>query len=470
MSSDLIVGIVMVVFVVLLLLETPVAFALAGAGGLGLIMLGSFKLATDTVTTAAYSTLAHYTLAIFPLYILLGMFAVHGRLAERVYGIAARSLRFLPGGLGVATVAACAGFAAVSGSSVATAASIGRISVGEMRRNGYQAGFATGIVAIGGTLGILIPPSVAMVMYGIISGESIGQLLVAGIVPGVLSALAYMVFVVLVSRRYVSAPAASLTEAVADAAGAHAPARTPAPAGAPAMSGSAAETNREQGTWRGVRAILWLAVIFAAILMGMFSGLFTVIESAAVGAFVALVMLVVENAKDGISGLWKKFSEAAKETGAVSSMGFMLLAGATVFSTFLVMSRAPYRIAEAVGALPVPPILVVVVILLALIPLGMFLESMSILIIVVPLVHPIIMELGFDGVWFAVLFVMMLEVGMVTPPVGMNVFVVSAATRVPLTTAFTGVMPFLIPAFAMVALVILVPELALWLPSMVTGG
>ncbi|ALJ19276.1 TRAP transporter large permease [Microbacterium sp. No. 7] len=452
MSTELVVGIAIVLLLVLLAIEVPVPFALAGSGAAGLILLSSVQLAGTTLASAPWNAVGHYTLSIIPLYILLGMFAVHGKLAERVYGMGATALRFLPGGLGIATVAACTGFAAVSGSSLATAASLGKISIGEMRRVGYKASFASGIVAIGGTLGILIPPSVAMVMYGIVARESIGQLLAAGIVPGVLSAVAYAVYIFFVAGRNIVPPEKGLAEAVHAAAGreGEVPDRTRMPKG-------------------GVRALLWLAAIFAVILAGMFTGFVTVTESAAIGALVALVMLFFENVRDGIKRVWDLAREAARESASVSAMALMLLIGAGVFSTFLVQSRLPYKLAGWIGELSVPPIVVVIIILLILIPLGMFLDSLSVIIIVVPLVHPIVTELGFSGVWFAVLFVMLLEIGLVTPPVGMNTFVVAAAAKLPLGTVFKGVTPFLIPAFVMVALVLIFPDLALWLPSFSAG-
>ncbi|ALJ18399.1 TRAP transporter large permease [Microbacterium sp. No. 7] len=446
MSTDIIVLLVTGAFLVMLALEMPVALALAGSGGLGILLLGNWTQANAAMAGTPYSSIAAYSLAIIPLYVLLGMFAVHGRLAERVYAVGAVALRSLPGGLGIATVAACAGFSAVSGSSVATAATVGRISIEEMRRNGYPAAFATGIVAMGGTLGILIPPSVAMVLYGIMTGESISQLLVAGIIPGVMSAVAYAVFASLRARKLVQKPELSLEEALADAHGDAAP-RSRLPKGS-------------------FRAVLWLAAIFTAIMVGMFTGIFTVIESSAIGALIALLMLFFENFRSGIKAIWKLIVMSARETAATSTMTMILMVGATVFSTFLVLSRIPFKMSEFVADLDMPPMVIIILILLILIPLGMFLDELSVMIIVVPLVHPIVTDLGFSGVWFAVLFVILLQIGLVAPPVGMNCFVISSVAKVPLATVYRGVIPFMIPAFVVVVLIMVFPDIALWLPSL----
>lgn len=451
MSVDLITLIVFGIFFFLLVAETPVSFSLAVAGGVGIALLRDAELATSVLGSVPFNETHKYSLAIIPMYILLGMFALHGRLASRVYSAAAVLLRRLPGGLGIATVGACAGFAAVSGSSVATAASIGRISVHEMMRNGYKAPFAGGIVAIAGTLGILIPPSIAMVLYGVIARESIASLLIAGVVPGVLAALAYATFIAIRAHKHVVPGRVSLSAALAAAGGKTAVVEDEDPADV---------TNFQR-----FRATAWILAIFAAILVGMLTGLFTVIESAAIGAAIAMLMLVVENIGDGFGSMLRRGKEAILEAASVTSMAFALVVGAGVLSTFLVMARIPMRLTEAVVGIDVPGWVIIVGILVILVPLGMFLETLSILVIVVPLVHPVVTELGYDGIWFGVLFVMMLEIGLVTPPVGMNTFVVSMTSGLKLESVFRGVTPFVFVSFAVVALVFVFPSLATWLPD-----
>jgi len=476
MNPDLITAIVFGLFFVLLISEVPVGFALAISGALGITLLRDADLATSTLGSVPFRETSTYSLAIIPMYILLGMFALHGRLAERVYGFAARVLRRVPGGLGIATVGACAGFAAVSGSSVATAASIGKISVHEMVKGGYKAPFAGGIVAIGGTLGILIPPSVAMVLYGVIARESISDLLVAGVVPGVLAAVAYSVFIAVRSRSMVVPAGARLEDSLVVAGGGSA--STSAATSSVGTDAAArglheagidlrdlAASTEESTSGQQVRGVLWIGLIFGAIVVGMFSGLFTVIESAAIGAVIALVMLVVENVRGGVRDVLTRGRDAILEAASVTSMAFALVIGAGVLSTYLVMARIPMRLTEFVVDLDLPPAVIVVLILAILIPLGMFLETLSILVIVVPLVHPVVVELGYDGVWFAVLFVIMLEIGLVTPPIGMNTFVVSMTSGLKLEEVFQGVLPFLLVSLAVVALVFTFPDLALWLPG-----
>jgi tripartite ATP-independent transporter DctM subunit len=450
-SVDLITLLVFGLFFFLLAAETPVSFALAASGGVGIALLRDADLAASVLGSVPFNETHKYSLAIIPMYILLGMFALHGRLAERVYSAATVALRRLPGGLGIATVGACAGFAAVSGSSVATAASIGKISVHEMMRHGYKAPFAGGIVAVAGTLGILIPPSVAMVLYGVIARESIADLLMAGVVPGIVAALAYATFIAARARHHVVPGQVPLAQALA-AAGGKAP--------------SAADEEQVDVTnFQRFRATAWIAAIFAAILLGMLTGIFTVIESAAIGALIAMVMLVSENVRSGLRAMLKRARGAVLEAASVTSMAFALVVGAGVLSTFLVMARIPMQLTEWVVGFDVPAWVVVVGILGVMVPLGMFLETLSILVIVVPLVHPVITELGYDGVWFGVLFVMMLEIGLVTPPVGMNTFVVSMTSGLRLESVFRGVTPFVFVSLAVVAVIFVFPQIALWLPG-----
>ncbi|WKK14856.1 TRAP transporter large permease (plasmid) [Rhodococcus ruber] len=455
MSVDLITFIVFGLFFFLLFAETPVSFALAASGGVGIVLLRDADLALSVLGSVPFSDTHKYSLAIIPMYILLGMFALHGGLAPRVYSAANVLLGRLPGGLGVATVGACAGFAAVCGSSIATAASIGKISVHEMMRHGYKAPFAGGIVAIAGTLGILIPPSVAMVLYGVIAQESIAGLLLAGVVPAGIAALAYSLLVVLRASKQIVPGRVPLNEALVAAGGKTVP---------PNDDDGRKITNAQR-----IRGTGWIAAIFIAILVGMFTGLFTVIESAAIGAFMAIVMLVSENCREGVRAVLRRGKDAILEAASVTSMAFALVVGAGVLSTFLVMARVPMRLTDWVVSIDVPGWVIVAAILLILLPLGMFLETLSILVIVVPLVHPVVTELGYDGIWFGVLFVMMLEIGLVTPPVGMNTFVVSMASGLRLESVFRGVAPFIAVSLAVVVLIFLFPDFALWLPELVGG-
>lgn len=468
MSADLIVFLVIGLFLALILLETPIAFALAGAGAIGILLLRDFGVTTSLLGSLPFSASSNYSLAIVPMYVVLGMFALHGRMAERVYSVGKVLLRRLPGGLGVATVAACTGFAAVSGSSIATAASLGRLSVKEMTKVGYNPHSAAGIVAIAGSLGILIPPSIALVFYGILSRESIAELLVAGIIPGLFSAAAYAAYIAVRAKKMIPVPGVDLSYQLELAVAKGASVR-PAEASDVAPPMNHVEESVEHITFfQQTRSMVWMAMIVAVVFAGLFAGYFTVTESAAIAAFVALTMLVVENIGLGVRDLAVRTKAALLESASVTSMAFALIVGAAVFSMFLTMARAPMKLATWLVELSLSPTLVVILILVALLILGMVLDPIAVVVIMVPLVHPAVTELGFNGVWFAVLFVMMLELGLVTPPVGLNTFVVSMTSGVPAEQVYRGVFPFLLVSLGTVVVVFLFPQMALWLPSMIT--
>lgn len=487
MSSEFIVLIVLVLFFLMLAIEMPVAFALGSSGAVGVILLHSFDVASSVLANVPYESTAKFSLVVIPLYILLGAMASQAKIPERIYALINRVVGRFRGGMAVATIGACGGFAAVSGSSVATAATLGKISVGQMIRHGYRPELATGIVAIGATLGILIPPSIILIMYSIMSGESIEALFSAGIIPGVLSAMAYIVTALVVLRRQ---PAAT-SEDIARYAGEGASAVTVggqmnatmersagggtavldrtalAGSGRTAGSGSPSRGTGGESVFAQWRSVFWLGVILAAVLLGIFTGTTTLTESAGVASLVALVAVLVEHFKGGVRYVVGRVRDALAETASVTSMIFAIVIGAGVFAYFLVSARVPNNVSRFFADLDLPPILIVILLLAMVIPLGMFLESMAVVVIVVPIVYPTIVELGFDGVWFAILLVKVVEIGLLTPPVGMNCFVISGATGIPLERVFKGVLPFLICEVAIVALLIVFPDIVLWLPGVV---
>ncbi|QJY49668.1 TRAP transporter large permease [Pseudonocardia broussonetiae] len=455
MSPELLLGLVVALLVLLIAAEVPVAFSLLAAGTIGLILLKSSGYATNTLANQPFATTAAFSLVLVPMFVIMGMFVVAAGIAQDVYAVAARTFRRLPGGLGIATVAACAGFAAVTGSSAATVATIGRISISEMRQHGYRTSFAAGIVGASGTLGILIPPSLILVIYGTLTGESIEKLLLAGVIPGVFTAVMYSVVVFIRARKEIGPQYVVLPEDHGDT------------AGTGGGSGGGTAVDVEVSTRKGLAAFAKVATLFLIVVVGIYSGLFTATESGAIAAFAALLMLVWTSVRRREVRLWPLLKQAFEETTAVSTMIFMLLIGGGVFTFFMVAGGYARDFAQWITELPVSPYLVVVVILLALIPLGMILDGMSILLITVPLTYPVVTELGFDGIWFGILVVKLIEIGLVTPPVGINCYVVAGSSPgVRAEDAFRGVVPFVVMDMITTAILFAFPIITLWLPDL----
>lgn len=451
MSPELLLGLVVALLILLIAAEVPVAFSLLASGTIGLVLLKSSGYATNTLANQPFATTAAFSLVLVPMFVIMGMFVVSAGIAQDVYAVAARTFRRLPGGLGIATVAACAGFAAVTGSSAATVATIGRISISEMRQHGYRTSFAAGIVGASGTLGILIPPSLILVIYGTLTGESIEKLLLAGVIPGVFTAVMYSVVVFIRARKEIGPQYVVLPEDHGDTGG----------------TGGGTAVEVEVSTRKGLAAFAKVATLFLIVVVGIYSGLFTATESGAIAAFAALLMLVWTSVRRREVRLWPLLKQAFEETTAVSTMIFMLLIGGGVFTFFMVAGGYARDFAQWITELPVSPYLVVVVILLALIPLGMILDGMSILLITVPLTYPVVTELGFDGIWFGILVVKLIEIGLVTPPVGINCYVVAGSSPgVRAEDAFRGVAPFVAMDMVTTAILFAFPIITLWLPNL----
>lgn len=445
MPADLILAVAILLLVVLILSEVPISFALLTSGGIGLVLLRDGGYASNTLANEPFASTAAFTLILIPMFVIMGMMVVAAGIADDVYGFAARVFSRFPAGLGYATVAACAGFAAVTGSSAATVATIGRISINEMRKHGYSAAFASGIVGASGTLGILIPPSIVLVIYGTLSGESIGQLLIAGVIPGIISALLYTVVVSWRARSDVG-PQFAISEELDP------------------------EANRTaSAASKGYASAVKVLVLFLIVVGGIYTGAFTATESGAVAAFVALLMLVWTGVRRRDLRLWHLLQEAYHETTSVSAMIFMLLIGGGIFAFFMVSGGYAQDFTAWITGLPVNRYLIVILLLLAMIPLGMVLDGLSILLITVPLAYPAVTTLGFDGIWFGILMVKMIELGLITPPVGINVYVVAgAAPGLTVEDAFKGVWPFGVADVFTIALLFAVPPLTTWLPSLVS--
>lgn len=459
-NGPLVIAIVLLLLA-LLSIRMPTAFALGLSGAVGLLLLRDFEYATNMLAAVPFDETAKFTLTIIPMFILMGMFAMHAGIAKQVYSVAAHIFRRLPGGLGVATVMASAGFAAVSGSSIGTTATMSKLSVGEMRKHGYPTPLATASVAVAGTLGVLIPPSIILVLYAIMTSESVAKMLAAGIIPGIMSAIAYATYVMIRARSVVKSPddvaAATDLEGALDAA-------SKGPAATQTRVKAAAPKVRLRDL--PLRGLIYVAILFTVVLGGMYSGIVTATESAALGAFAALLMLVGETVRGGLKGTVSAIVNALKETAGTTSMVFSLIVGSAVLSVFFVAAKVPQMLTTSVLEAGLNPHLTMLILLLALLPLGMALESLSILVITVPLLAPVAMELGFSKIWLGILIVKLIEIGMVTPPVGISCFVVSGTAGVKVADVFRGVLPFVIIDLILVGVLFAFPKIILWLPSL----
>lgn len=419
---------------ILLILRVPVAFAMMIVGFLGYWGLEGLRSAGGVLLTESYSAVANYSLIVVPMFILLGNISSAAGFSRGLYDAAFAWVGRFRGGLASASVLGCAVFAAVSGSSVATAVTLGKVALPEMKRLGYSPSLSTGSIAAGGTLGFLIPPSTGFVIYAILTEESIGRLFMAGIMPGLLLTILFMATIWLIS---VLDPKAG-------------------PRGAPVPL---AERFRILG-----EAAPLLGVIIMSI-GGIYAGIFTPVEASGVGAALVLILAFVRRRLD-----FAKLKEAVLNTLSTTAMLYTIVIGANVLNPFFAVTRIPATLGEGLGELGLGAYGTLFVILLAYIVLGMFLDGLSMLVITVPIVFPVITGLGFDPIWFGVVAVIVIEMGMITPPVGMNVFVVrGVAGDVPLTTVFRGVTPFLIAMIIGLLLIILVPDIALLLPNTMFG-
>ena len=422
---------VILVLFVMMAGGVPVFAALGLSGTAGILMTEGAGYVYSSFRTMAYSETAAYLLAVIPLFILLGNFAYHAGIGRTLFRISRYWVGHLPGGLAMSSVLTCAGFSATSGSSVATAATVGSIALPEMREAGYDQRLATGSVAAGGVLGVLIPPSVLLVFYAAINQMSAGAMLIAGIVPGILSTGIFLAGIWLLARLR------------------------------PAMSPLSARSGwRERFTsLLGAWPLILLAV---TVLGGIYAGIFTPSEAAAVGAFAAFVILLVFVRSGRIHAIRTSFQDAISTT----VMIMMTIVGAAIFSKFLSLVRLPQMLSEWVTTLALPGELIIIAFLLIFLPLGMFLDAFSMIVITMPIMYPAVTGLGFDPIWFGILAVKMCEIGLITPPVGLNCYVIAGLDdRIRLEQVFRGSGWFVLMELFTIAVLLLFPTLTTWLPS-----
>ena len=418
------------VLFLLILIGTPIGFALAAVGFCGISWVTSVSVALPTLARSFYSTFTAYAFTVIPLFVLMGELASAAGLSKGIYDVADKWLRRLPGGLGIATIGACAGFSAICGSSVATAATLGRVALPEMKRFGYADPLATGTVAAGGTLGFLIPPSLGFVVYGVLTEQSIGKLLVSGFLPGFLLTAAYIaVIVIWVWLRPSMAPTSP----------------------GPVMLGE---------KLKALVRVWELMTAFLLVMGGIYFGIFTPTEAGAVGAFFLFVASCYRRRLTR-----RVLVEALTATVRVSVMIFCILAGAYVFTYFMALTLIPMTLAAWLGGLDLSPYLILSIILVGYLVLGCFLDATSMMVLTLPVIFPTILALGFNPIWFGVISVLMMEAGLITPPLGLNIFVIAGTAEVPMEVVFRGAMPFLGAILVVVATVTLFPEIALFLPG-----
>ena len=419
---------------VLLILRLPVWAALSLVGLLGNAYLSGWSSAFATLGQAPFDTASLYTLSVVPLFILTGGVAARTGLSGDLFQAATIMLSGLRGGLAVATIGASACFGAVCGSSIATAATMTPISLREMRRAGYSDSMATGAIAAGGTLGILFPPSIILVIYGAIAQQSVPKLFAAGLIPGVLLTLLYSAVALLVAARR--------------------------PAEAPAAP--SATLHSRIGALRGPWQFLTLFVVTIG---GIYAGVFSPTEAASIGA-VGAILLGFAGRRLGLRDLVRTV-----ETAVVTSCTlFVIIIGANLFAYFIVQTQLPSLLAEQAQALALPGLAVMLFVVLAYILMGCFLEAIGMILITVPVFVPLIVAYGYDPVWFAIVVIIVVEVGLIHPPVGMNLFVVQAqAPDIRTMAIYRGIVPFLAAPFALILLLFLFPGLALWLPRLLYG-
>ncbi|MEM8852204.1 MAG: TRAP transporter large permease [Pseudomonadota bacterium] len=421
----------LVALLALILLGLPIAFAMGLVGTVGLVVLVGPRGALSIASNTLFDTGLSYTLSVVPLFILMGNFVTRAGLSDKLYAACYAWLGARRGGLAMATAVACGGFSAVCGSSLATAATMGKVALPSMRRYGTSDSLAAGVIAAGGTLGILIPPSVILVIYGVTTGQNIGALFIAGIIPGVLGILGYMA-------------AVRVTCALNPAAGPRGPSTT---------------LREKLAATRGVLGVL---ALFLLVIGGIYAGIFTATEAAGVGAFGAFVIALVSGKLT-----LRTLGEALAETAATTTMMFSVLAGALVFAHFINLAGLPAALTGFADRVDWPPFAILALILAFYLVLGMVLESLSMVLLTVPIFAPLVAGLGYDLIWFGIVVVVMTEISLITPPVGLNVFVLKTVLPdVPLGSIFKGVVPFILADIVRVGLLLAIPGLALWLPSL----
>ncbi len=428
-----ILGIVIMVF--LFMTRMPVAFVMMLVGFVGFSMLTSWKGGLNLMSRNVYDAFASYELSTIPLFILMGQIAFNSGISKRLYSTAYHFLGNVRGGLAMATVSACTAFGAVCGSSPATAATMSTVGIPEMKRYGYANSLATAAVASGGGLGMIMPPSVVLIIYGVLTEQSIGALFVSGILP------AFMLTILFVVGIYIQCKIN------------------------PAL-GPKGDTFTWREKLKSLANLIDTIIIFSLVIGGLFKGWFTPTEAASIGCLGVLALAVIKRQLT-----WPAFVNSLYETLRTSCMVLVLIAGAVVFGKFLAVTRIPFDIANWVSAFDMPPFAIMAAIIAIYFIGGCFMDSLALIMLTIPVFFPVVTSMGYDPIWFGIIIVLVTEMGVITPPVGINVYVVygmcqKIAPDVTLEEVFKGIMPFMLAIIVGIALLFLFPQIILFLPNL----
>lgn len=430
MSPEMIGWLGIAALLVLFLLRVPVSISLIIVGTVGLAIIRDWESAVVQLGTTPFSTASSYSLSVIPLFILMGMFLSYSGFGKDLYTAVDAWIGHIKGGLAMTTIGTSAMFSAISGSVNATTATMARIALPEMEKYQYDKQLSTACVAAGGTLGILIPPSVILVLYGILTMEPIGKLLIAGLIPGLLQMVLFMIAIyILVSRNPAIAPT----------------------------------TNKKSFSEKltSLTKIWPFIFLFALSIGGIYYGFFTPTEAGGVGAFGAFLLTLLTRRLT-----WEGFITSLSATTRLTAMIFFILIGADIFSKFLALSRIPVAITQFVSQLEFSPLMIILLILVVYFILGLFLEGIAIFVLTLPVVYPLITMLGYDGVWFGVVMVFVMNMGLITPPLGISVYIISGVAKdIPIEKIFKGVIPMLLMMVVCLLLIVIFPGIVTFLPD-----
>ncbi len=420
-----------VVLVAMFLLRMPVGFAMAFVGFIGFSCLVSPEAGFSILPRDVFHTFSSYSLTVIPMFVFMGSIASASGMSQRLYDASYSLLGRLRGGLAMATVAGCAGFAAICGSTNATAAAMGKVALPEMKRYNYADSLATGTVAAAGSLGILIPPSTIFIIYGIMTGQSIGKLFIAGVFPGLILATFFIIVITILCWRNPNL----------------------APAGA-------ATSWKEK--LAGLVGVIETLALFALVIMGLFFGWFSPTQAGGAGAAGALLIGLATRQLT-----WQGFLSAIKDSLRITCMVMVIVAGATVFGHFIAVTKIPLVLADWVAGLPLPSVAIMGIIVLIYILGGCFMDALALITLTIPILYPVVLALSFDPIWFGVIIVLVTEMGVITPPVGVNVYVIKGiAGDIPMEAIFKGILPFLAALIVTVGILMGFPKIATFLPSL----